>query len=208
MISSPINFREKEIRDTTIEFRSSKKESDVLIRCTLRNCDLILEEPCWVSFASCTFKDCTIMAKKECARIWNGSRWINCKFVGEFSMGFGGRNEDCSLPLGPMVVGCDFSQTTLASTMRNAELATIKYPLWPHVTILEPGLHKQELCALKFSPAINGWWFLYSDDSHQSYSSKTFNWDRLVKSYSDTVDFEPYTDEVRSTLSRLPYVIM
>ena len=208
MICSPINFREQEINDTTIKFRSAKKESDKLFRCTVKNCELILDEPCWTGLLDSFFQDCTLVAKKECAQMWDGCRWINCKFIGEFSMSFGGRNEDCSLPPGPMVVDCDFSQTTLASTMCNANLATIKYPLWPHVTILEPNLHKQELCALKFSPAINGWWFLYSDDSHQSYSSKTFNWDRLVKSYIDTVDFEPYTDEIRSTLSRLPYVIM
>jgi len=217
MIRSPIYIRDKEIHDEILEFRSAKIESDTLTRCTVTNSELILEEPCWADFHGCTFRGCTVVTKKLCSQPWYECRWIDCKFIGEFGFALGRRTEDCPLTPGPMVVGCDFSETILDAALFNADLPTIKFPRWPNVTILDPHLHKEELRALKFSPMIDGWWFLYTGDlGHPGYSSMswsvTFNWDRLVTLYRDqkvgSKDFEPYSDKVRSVLGRLPYVIM
>jgi hypothetical protein len=202
------------IENTRMVFRSAKKDNDQLIRCTVTRSEVVLEEPCWTFFLDSTFEHCRVETRKLCAQsvhAWSGNRWVDCTFIGEYAMGIGFRSADCTLSPGPMVVDCDFSKAIFNMTLVAADLPTITFPKWPHVTILEPGNHKAELRSLKFSEPIAGWWFLYSGDAHPSYSSKTFNWDNLVRRKrefkNDPLDFAPYTDEVRSTLSKLPYVI-
>jgi hypothetical protein len=212
MIRSPIDIRDMVISHEEFEFRSMKVESDTLVRCSLDNCRITLEEPCWADFHGCAFHYCTILTKKKCGQPWYDCRWIECNFVGEFALGLGSRTEDCPLASGPMVIGCDFTQTSLEGVLFGADLPSIRFPHWPNVTILEPYVHQSELRALKLSPALEIWWFGECNNAHASYSSKTFNWDEVVKRKKSSkfapVDLEPYTNEIRSVLGQLPYVIM
>lgn len=213
IVTSPrLEMRDREIKNTRIVFRSAKQNDDVLVRCTLSGCELVLDEPCWTSFLSCEFDGCAVVANKECAQMWRGNRWLNCTFIGDFAMGFGQRGDYCPFPLGNLVVDCDFTQTICDITLFEADLPTIKFPRWPNITILEPAKHKTELQSIQFSKILEGWWFLESRNTHPTYSSRSFNWDKLVqrkREFKDNPkDFAPYTDEVRSKLGALPYVIL
>jgi len=212
VIHSPINMRNQTIDNQTLIFRSEKVEPDWLVRCTVSNCEVILEEPCWANFLNSTFRGCNFNTKKLCAQRWMNCRWLDCKFIGEYGFNLGSRDDLFDLESGPMVVGCDLSQTALECVIVNADLPTIKFPRWPSITILEPGLHRAELQSLIFPAELRIWWFGESSDAHPSYSSKTFNWDNVVRRARESKaypqEFAPYADEVRAILGRLPYVVL
>jgi uncharacterized protein YjbI with pentapeptide repeats len=214
MIVSPYDIKGQDFEGTGFECGSSRQETDWLVECNLRDCELRIVEPCWTRFLNCTFRDCVIIAQKESRQTWEACRWINCKFVGDYcSAVFGYTGRYCALAPGSMLVDCDFSDTNLhGCAFFNAELTTIKYPKWPNVTILDPKLHQSELRSLRFSPIVQIWWDIYSAGIYESNTSKTFNWDRVVKARKESEhapqDFQPYADEVRSIIGCLPYVIL
>lgn len=213
-INSPIDFRQRNIIKTRFNSGAIATKNDILFRCSLNECDFLIAQPCWTQFYQCTFDRCLLSVLSECRQHWNNCRWTHCRFLGDyFSVCFGHRDSDCALEEGPMVTNCDFSSVGLfEAVLFQADLATISFPKWPNVTILEPFLHKSELKSLMVPSAIQIWWDIYASGIHPSYSSTTFNWDVVVRNHKERKfvpqDISDCTDEFRNTLSRLPYVLM
>lgn len=111
-----------------------------------------------------------------------------------------------------MLVDCDFSQVSGSFSLYAADLPTIRFPRWPSITFLEPAKHSKELQSLEVPKPLYIWWYGYSRGLNASISSQTLDWEKFVMEYrefkANPKDFAPYTEEVRSILGKLPYVIM
>lgn len=98
-----------------------------------------------LTLARCRFENCTIWPAKEMRNLRVPTcTFEGCTFVGRYS---GAR-------FGDGVRGCDFSgvkSLDLCDFGPEADIASCRWPTWPHVTIVEPMAHRAELEALDVS---------------------------------------------------------
>ena len=116
----------------------------------LQNCELIIKTAA-SNFLNCgvEFHNCTIVFKRKFAGMrWDKSKFFNCKFIGEFGGNIG--NGILGVDYVCEIRDCDFSECILNGVrFIEVDMATIKLPRWPCVTIFNPYHHIQELNQVK-----------------------------------------------------------
>ncbi|MDC0714385.1 hypothetical protein POL68_38375 [Stigmatella sp. ncwal1] len=116
---------------------------------TLRHCTLVLKVAARnLIIPHAQFIDCTFEARRELKNFqWNSSHLKGCRFTGRFrGNDFG---EWPSSPGQSSIEDCDFSAAQLdGCRFLGGDVRTLRFPLWPHFTILNPARRCHELSAL------------------------------------------------------------
>lgn len=111
-----------------------------------------------------TFVNCTVVASpKLTAYQFHGSRFEKCTFDGTFRhCEFGARQERESSRFGS-VQECSFAHAKLdGCTFSGGSVASLEWPGWPHIVVLDPLLNLADWEATPFPPSA-GFWLGYID---------------------------------------------
>jgi hypothetical protein len=134
-----IQLNDRELIDEKLVLDSKTEVYYLGHNLTLRNCTLVLKVPARaLVIARSRLIDCTIEAKRELIGFrWETSFLKGCRFTGRFSGNDFGRYPS-SIPGGGLE-DCDFSQAMLdACRFLDCDASTLRFPLWPCFTILNP----------------------------------------------------------------------
>jgi hypothetical protein len=202
-----MNIREQTVFDSTFEIgNSSDGASEGVISCELSGCVISFVNPSEGAIRWSRLTDCEIIVKRLARDFqMTDTHFRRCKFTGKyFDTVFG------STDLEPMRKGCtggledcDFSQASLhMCSFHNCDPNTLKFPSWPHFTVINPWKNRDDWMAIPF-PA----WFRSSQKVIAMIPrdcAVTENWQKFAKEHKDTTDLE----EIRQLMAGKDYIVM
>lgn len=150
-----------EIRNATVRDQTIRLDRSDLIHCimdsTLVGCRVEFRASGrYVDIFRTTFVNCTIVASpKLTAYQFDGARFDRCIFEGTFrNCDFGARPEETSR-FGS-VQECSFARAKLdRCAFFGASVATLEWPTWPHIVVLDPLLNLADWDATPFPPSAD-----------------------------------------------------
>lgn len=127
----------------------SDRECAGIVESTLRDGTLKLAQAKGAAIISlATLENCRVVAIEQQRDFdFFSARFIVCKFEGTFSgISFGNRGGGEALFGFGSVRGCDFSEATLdGCRFFNTDVSTLRFPVWPHVVLLDFHKRAQEV---------------------------------------------------------------
>ncbi|HLL06825.1 MAG TPA: hypothetical protein VK539_39995 [Myxococcaceae bacterium] len=130
---------------------------------TLRRCTLVLGMSSdLLHLAGARLMDCTIELKRQLKEVrWYAAYLKGCRFTGHlFSCDFGHFPGYSTLPCYSMggIEDCDFTDAHLhACQFVGCDASTLKLPLWPYFTLLEPYRRHREFASILWPREIRSW---------------------------------------------------
>jgi len=111
---------------------------------------LVRPRKSWPAVTLSTFEDCEVrFPKRTSADRVNllAARFIRCSFHGTLNgVDFGNNPLDGELNAFGIVDGCDFSSATLnGCRFLNCDVASLRFPPFPHVVLLSPGSRRADV---------------------------------------------------------------
>ena len=208
----PLFIQKQNFEDTT--FRLGLLDwADRLLDSTLTNCKIDMIKPRASHISGCRFFGCEFFSKKKVKLdfLFCSNYWEDCVFLGKYeSTLFGYWTESLEgkpCPWGDIAIkGCDFSQGVFQGcSLSRADVDSIRFPKWPHFTVLHPSANKQawyaaDLPFLNFNPR------LFQNEEAET-SAIIYYWPWVVKLYSSfpsTVNADP--DDVKATLQKFDFI--
>jgi hypothetical protein len=136
---------------------------------TLRSCTLVLRVPArCLNLSGLQLVDCTVEVKRELKNLaWYAVRLKGCRFTGRlFGCDFG-NYPDYVFPLRDVgsIENCDFTAAHLhACRFVGCDPSTLRFPLWPYFTILEPRRRWREFASILWPREIRTWFTSAEND--------------------------------------------
>ncbi|MBN1207604.1 MAG: hypothetical protein JXB05_22240 [Myxococcaceae bacterium] len=128
----------------------------------LRSCTLVLRVPArHLLPRGLKLIDCAVEVKRELKELsWYEAHLKGCRFTGRlFGCDFG-HKPDPGLPHRAVggIEDCDFSAAHLhACRFVGCDPSTLRFPRWPHFTILDPFRRAREFASMTWPREIRGW---------------------------------------------------
>jgi hypothetical protein len=152
-----IVFKDQEIENERLELTNTKANYILGPNLTLRNCTLVLKVSARrLSLKQPRFIDCTFEVKQELKNYqsWVAASLKGCRFKGRLTgCDFGHWPEYMSLPWYQhgSIEDCDFSEARMdGCRIMGSNPATLRFPRWPHFTLLDPIRHAPELNSIEW----------------------------------------------------------
>jgi hypothetical protein len=148
-VTSNIHFENREIEGERLELTDKKAIYWLGPSVTLRGCTLVTNISArWLHLVSGSMIDCTIQAKSELKTLpWASMKLKGCRFTGRFGGNdFGFRTDGDETRKRGGIEDCDFSEARLnGCRFFNCDMSTIRLPLWPCFSFMDPLGHAAEL---------------------------------------------------------------
>ncbi|MCE9531911.1 MAG: hypothetical protein K8T89_12420 [Planctomycetes bacterium] len=184
----------------------SYKDEDQVMNSIFERCEFILANPKRVSFFRNHFENCAFRPKKKVQASWFDNSWAGCTFYGTYiSTHFGILNllRDNNPWGDSLVKGCDFSMATMhGCSFYRTDIATIRFPAWPCVTMVDSNRHfvKWQPVLSSLKDGLLSSWF----GNEGGASAVVFHWPTLAKSHK--IDADP--DEAKRKLETLDGILL
>jgi len=177
---------------------------DRISECRLTGCRIVVFDS-----TSCTFRDnmlldCVVEAKNDFEMTTWNCCWESCRFLGHYhSCGFGGADDQRG-GVEVFIRNCDFSKATLHVVwFSNCEPKAIRFPTWPHFTVVKPKKNFADWNTIDF-PKRKMAFRVYVENFDESIDAVTFHYPTFAKRLK--LDLEP--DKVRKLIEGRSYIIL
>jgi len=148
-VTPNIHFENREIEGERLELTDKQAIYWLGPSVTLRCCTLVTNISArWLHLVSGSLVDCTIQAKSELKTLpWATMKLKGCRFKGRFGGNdFGFRTDGDEMRKLGGIEDCDFSEARLnGCRFFNCDMSTIRLPLWPCFSFMDPLGHAAEL---------------------------------------------------------------
>jgi hypothetical protein len=204
-------FVDQRITDARIRVGCCPEASDAFRESVFERCDIEIVKPEATMAIGCRFIDCRFWSnvKVSMGMIFRQNYWEQCVFEGNWEgsqFGLWEEEDFGPCPWGNVALrNCDFSKATIAGcAFWKLDIATTKFPLWPHFTILNPAQNYEKWMAASLPFKVRAF-FAHDDPSN---SAVSYHWPTLIKWYKQAMPNPPEAEEVRAALSKLDFVIL
>jgi hypothetical protein len=190
--------------------------SDGIQLAELVDCKLLFVDPNNVIIYSSRFTRCTIELKKQCREHdWPQCNFTDCTFIGRFfSCNFGMEGPDLSDVEGygtyivkPNVethmANCDFSRCDVhLCSFFNCDPATIKFPAWPHITVIDPIQNAHDWMKIPFPKSFRPTQYTVAHNGSTKVAS-IVNWKTYARKAGEPLEL---STELREILKSKSYI--
>jgi hypothetical protein len=180
-----IRFEDKLLENERLELRDRDALYFLGPGFNLRSCALVLRVPArCLNLHGLQLVDCTVEVKKELKNLaWYAVHLKGCRFTGSmFGCDFG-NYPDYVFPLRDVgsIEHCDFTAAHLhACRFVGCDPSTLRFPLWPSFTILEPYRRWREFASILWPREIRSW-FTSAENDPETTAAVTFSATKLAK---------------------------
>ncbi|MDC0711511.1 hypothetical protein POL68_23775 [Stigmatella sp. ncwal1] len=155
-------FKNQVIENERLEFRDKNALYYLGPNLLLRSCTLVLQVPTRrLLLNGLKLMDCSLEVKRELKDLaWYEAHLKGCRFTGRFLGCDFGNLPEPGLPHREVggIEDCDFTAAHLhACRFVGCDPHTLRFPRWPHFTILEPFRRRQEFAAIPWPQALHAW---------------------------------------------------
>jgi hypothetical protein len=178
-------FENKVIENERLELRGKDDLYYLGPNFILRDCTLVLRVPA-SRLLLCGVKliDCTLEVKRELKDFgWESASLKGCRIIGRFlGCDFGHMPEfvSPSCEVGS-IEDCDFTAASLhGCRFVGCDASTLRFPRWPHFTILEPYRRAREFASIPWPTEIQAWFTTFHMDPKTTAAS-TYSATALAK---------------------------